>query len=72
MSHFPFFFSLICDFFILLFFKMERTFENIKDVNDKKELWKLVFKISHKSNVLSNQKEYLEMIFVLVKKYRCV
>ncbi|XP_058766656.1 uncharacterized protein LOC131640263 [Vicia villosa] len=37
--------------------------EKIKDINDTKELWKVAVRVSHKWNVVSNNKEHFEMIF---------
>ncbi|KAI5441059.1 hypothetical protein KIW84_010498 [Lathyrus oleraceus] len=43
---------------------MARPFEMIKDINDQKELWKIVVKVHHKWTVISNNKEHFEMIFI--------
>ncbi|XP_058777708.1 uncharacterized protein LOC131651973 [Vicia villosa] len=38
--------------------------ERIAEINDGKELWKIVVRIHHRWNVVSNNKEHFEMIFV--------
>ncbi|XP_058741377.1 uncharacterized protein LOC131613750 [Vicia villosa] len=43
---------------------MSRTVERIAEINDGKELWKIVVRIHHRWNVVSNNKEHFEMIFV--------
>lgn len=43
---------------------MARPFENFKDINDTKEFWKIVVKVHHKWNVISNTKEHFKMIVV--------
>ncbi|XP_058746207.1 uncharacterized protein LOC131619084 [Vicia villosa] len=43
---------------------MARPIEIIVDINDGKELWKLAVRIHHRWNVVSNNKEHFEMIFV--------
>ncbi|KAI5396273.1 hypothetical protein KIW84_062467 [Lathyrus oleraceus] len=45
---------------------MARSFEKIAKINERKELWKIIMKVHHKWNVLSNNKEHLELIFVNV------
>lgn len=41
-----------------------RPFEMVKDINDTKELWKIVVRIHHKWTVISKTKESLKMIVV--------
>ncbi|XP_058760390.1 uncharacterized protein LOC131633721 [Vicia villosa] len=43
---------------------MSRPVERIAEINDGKELWKIVVRIHHRWNVVSNNKEHFEMIFV--------
>ncbi|XP_058725833.1 uncharacterized protein LOC131597139 [Vicia villosa] len=43
---------------------MSRPVERIEDINDGKELWKSVVRIHHRWNVVYNNKEHFEMIFV--------
>ncbi|XP_058776415.1 uncharacterized protein LOC131650732 [Vicia villosa] len=43
---------------------MSRPVERITEINDGKELWKIVVRIHHIWNVVSNNKEHFEMIFV--------
>ncbi|XP_058769374.1 uncharacterized protein LOC131643240 [Vicia villosa] len=43
---------------------MSRPVERISEINDGKELWKIVVRIHHRWNVVSNNKEHFEMIFV--------
>ncbi|XP_058726383.1 uncharacterized protein LOC131597723 [Vicia villosa] len=43
---------------------MARPFENIADINDTKDLWKVAVRVEHKWSVISNNKEHFEMIFV--------
>ncbi|XP_058756262.1 uncharacterized protein LOC131629498 [Vicia villosa] len=41
-----------------------RPVERIAEINDGKELWKIIVRIHHRWNVVSNNKEHFEMIFV--------
>ncbi|CAI8593934.1 unnamed protein product [Vicia faba] len=41
-----------------------QAIERICDINDSKELWKVVIWVHHKWNVLINNKEHFEMIYV--------
>ncbi|XP_058733797.1 uncharacterized protein LOC131605463 [Vicia villosa] len=41
---------------------MARLFEQVKDINDSKELWKIAVRIHHKWTVVSKNKEHFEMI----------
>lgn len=50
---------ILCVFYRVL---MERSFETVSDINDKKELWKVAVKVHHWWNVIINTKEYFEMI----------
>ncbi|XP_058726916.1 uncharacterized protein LOC131598318 [Vicia villosa] len=43
---------------------MSMPVERITEINDGKELWKIVVRIHHRWNVVSNNKEHFEMIFV--------
>ncbi|XP_058775728.1 uncharacterized protein LOC131650004 [Vicia villosa] len=43
---------------------MSRPVERIAEINDGKELWKIVVRIHHRWNVVSNNKGHFEMIFV--------
>lgn len=43
---------------------MTRPFELVKDINDSKELWKIVVRIHHKWIVVSKNKEHFQMIVV--------
>ncbi|XP_058725668.1 uncharacterized protein LOC131596960 [Vicia villosa] len=43
---------------------MSRPVERIAEINDGKELWKIVVRIHHRWKVVSNSKEHFEMIFV--------
>ncbi|XP_058755825.1 uncharacterized protein LOC131629045 [Vicia villosa] len=43
---------------------MSRPVERIAEINDGKELWKIVVRIHHRWKVVSNNKEHFEMIFV--------
>lgn len=43
---------------------MVRPFEIICNIIDKKELWKIDVKVHHKWNVVSNNKEYVTLIFM--------
>ncbi|XP_058764091.1 uncharacterized protein LOC131637518 [Vicia villosa] len=43
---------------------MSRPVERIAEINNGKELWKIVVRIHHRWNVVSNNKEHFEMIFV--------
>ncbi|XP_058745812.1 uncharacterized protein LOC131618650 [Vicia villosa] len=43
---------------------MARLVETISNINDGKELWKIAVRIHHRWNVVSNNKEHFEMIFV--------
>ncbi|XP_058726316.1 uncharacterized protein LOC131597649 [Vicia villosa] len=43
---------------------MSSPVERIAEINDGKELWNIVVRIHHRWNVLSNNKEHFEMIFV--------
>ncbi|XP_058738575.1 uncharacterized protein LOC131610581 [Vicia villosa] len=43
---------------------MSRPVERIAEINDGKELWKIVVRIHHRWNIVSNNKEHFEMIFV--------
>ncbi|XP_058733458.1 uncharacterized protein LOC131605078 [Vicia villosa] len=43
---------------------MYRPVERIAEINDEKELWKIAVRIHHRWNVVSNNKEHFEMIFV--------
>lgn len=59
------FYSTVPPFF--LFFLpsfMARPFKKINDINDMKELWKVVVSVHHKRSVVSNNKDHFEMIVV--------
>ncbi|XP_058782410.1 uncharacterized protein LOC131656831 [Vicia villosa] len=43
---------------------MARPVERIAEINYGKELWKIAVRIHHKWNVVSNNKEHFEMIFI--------
>ncbi|XP_058764691.1 uncharacterized protein LOC131638159 [Vicia villosa] len=43
---------------------MSRPVERIAEINNGKELWKIVVRIHHRWNVVANNKEHFEMIFV--------
>lgn len=43
---------------------MARPFENICDISNKKELWKIDIKVHHKWNVVYNNKEHVKLIFI--------
>ncbi|XP_058775896.1 uncharacterized protein LOC131650191 [Vicia villosa] len=43
---------------------MARPFENLKDINESKELWKIAVRVHHKWSVVSRNKEHFEMILV--------
>lgn len=43
---------------------MEKSFENISDINDTKDLWKVAMRVHHKWTILSNNKEHFERTFV--------
>lgn len=41
---------------------MARPCEKVCDINETKDLWKVVVRVHHKWSVLSNDKEHFEMI----------
>ena len=47
--------------------KMERPFENIDVITDKKDFWKLAVRVKDKWTVVKDGKEHLEMIIVDAK-----
>jgi len=46
---------------------MERPFEFIGDITNKKDFWKLVVRVKDKWTVVKDGKEYLEMVIVDAK-----
>jgi hypothetical protein len=50
-----------------LAFKMERPFEFIADITDKKDMWKLAVRVKEKWTVVKDGKEHVEMIIVDAK-----
>jgi hypothetical protein len=43
---------------------MGRNVEFIKDINDRKDLWKIVVKVKDKWTAVKEGKEYFEMVVV--------
>ena len=43
---------------------MERPFEFIGDITDKKDFWKLAVKVKYKWTVVKDGKEHLELVIV--------
>ena len=43
---------------------MERPFQRISDINDKKDFWKLAVKVKDKWTVVKDGKEHLELVIV--------
>jgi len=43
---------------------MARPFEFIRDINEKKDFWKLVVKVRDKWTVVKDGKEHLELVIV--------
>ncbi|XP_058749272.1 uncharacterized protein LOC131622262 [Vicia villosa] len=51
---------------------MEQPFENVKDINESKELWRISVCVHHKWSVVSRSKEHFKMILVDKKDLRDV
>jgi hypothetical protein len=49
---------------LFCFRKMARNFEFIKDINDRKDLWKIAVKVRDKWTSQKEGKEYLELVVV--------